>query len=231
MRSGIALSEIRDEIMLETGLSTQPGHSTSSIGRINQMINRTERTMLLENEWPMLHFEERLMVAADSKLVDMPTNISFTQIESVHVAYGDQWLPVHHGIGARERMIYNDGQRAMPIARYEYSANNPGKLEVWPIGGSAQELMVEGSKTVGSMKEETDTCSLDADVIVLRVAAEILGRENKADAELKLSQASKLTNDILKRQGSRKREALNLGRRPKQILREGLDYIAPGRSS
>lgn len=230
MRSDVALSEIRDEVMLEAGLSTQPGHSTASISRINQMINRTERTMLLENEWPMLHFEERLEVAADAKLVDLPVNITFTQIESVHVAYGDQWLPVHHGIGARERMIYNENERATPIFRYEYSANNPGQLEVWPIGSTAQTLMVEGSKTVGTMKEETDTCSLDADVIVLRVAAEILGRENKADAELKLSQASKLTNDILKRQGSRKREPLNLGRRRTRMLRPGIDYIAPGRS-
>lgn len=228
MRSGVPLSTIREEVMLEAGLSTQPGHSTASIARINQMINRTERTMLIEDEWPTLHFQENVTVPAATKVVDLPTNISFTQIESVHVAFGSEWLLVTHGIGAHERTIYNDSQRSVPIRRYEVSANNPGQIEVWPIGDTEQTLMFEGSKTVGAMKEETDTCALDADVIVMRVAAQILGRENKADAELLLSGAGKLTNDILKRQGSGKREDVNLGRRRGHIRRPGIDYIPPG---
>lgn len=228
MRSGVALSTIRKEVMLEAGLSAQAGHSTGQIEKINQMINRVERAMLLEHEWPTLHFEETLTVAADTQVINLPTNITFTMIDTVHVAYGSEWLPVTHGIGARERTIYNDTQRAMPISRYEVSANNPNQMEVWPIGGAAQTLMVQGTKTVGAMAEETDTCALDADVIVLRVAAEILGRENKADAELKLSSAVKLTDAILKRQGASKRENLNFGVRRGRMWRPGIDYIPPG---
>lgn len=228
MRSGVPLSTLRMEVMLEAGLSAQPGHSTAAIDRINQKINRMERMMLLESEWPTLHFEERLTVPADAQTIDLPTNINATQIETIHVSYGSEWLPITLGVGARERTIYNDTQRATPITRYEISANNPGKMEVWPIGGTEQTLLVQGTKNVGAMTEETDTCALDGDVIVMRVAAEILGRENKADAELLLTNALKLTSDILKRQGSSKRESLNLaGRRTKQ-LRPGIDYIAPG---
>lgn len=228
MRSGVALSTIREEVMLEAGLSAQTGHNTGQIKKINQMINRMERTMILEHEWPTLHFEETLTVAADTQVINLPTNINFTMIDTVHVAYGDEWLPVKHGIGARERTIYNSTQRAMPISRYEVSANNVGQMEVWPIGGAEQSLMVQGTKTVGAMAEETDTCSVDADVLVLRVAAEILGRENKADAELKLSSAIKLTDAILKRQGASKRENLNLGARRGRNWRPGIDYIPPG---
>ena len=228
MRSGVTLSTIRDEVMLEAGLSVQPGHSTSSIPKINQMINRMERQLLLEAEWPLLHFEEEVSVAADTQVVNLPTNITFTMIDTVHVSYGSEWIPVTHGIGARERTIYNDTQRATPIRRYEVSANNPGQMEVWPIGGDAQTLLIQGTKTVGAMTEETDTCSLDADVIVLRVAAEILGRENKADAELKLSMAATRLNQLTKRMGATKRTNISFSGRRTRTLRPGIDYIAPG---
>ena len=228
MRSGIALSTIRDEVMIESGQSIEPGHGAYSAPRINQLINRIERLMLVEDEWPTQHFEETLTVSADAQYVDLPVNITFTMIESIFVAYGSEWLSVKSGIGARERTIYNTTQRALPITNYEYSANAPTQLEVWPIGGVAQTLMVEGSKTVGTMAQETDTCTLDADVIVLRAAAEILGRENQADAELKLSLAARMTANLLKRQGSTKRESLNLGGRRAVIRRPGIDYIPAG---
>lgn len=228
MRSGVPLSTIREEVFLEAGLSTHPGHSTFNVGRVNQMINRVERSLLVEYEWPTLTFEEEITVAADAQYVDLPTNITFTMIESVHVAYGSEWLPVTAGIGARERTIYNDTQRAIPISRYELGQNQPTKLEVWPIGGAAQTLLIEGTKTVGAMREENDVCSLDADVIVLMVAAEMLGRDNKSDAELKLSKAQMLANSILKRQGSMKRKPVNFGARRGKVRRPGIDYIPPG---
>lgn len=228
MRSGIPLSTLREEVLIEAGLSSQPGHSTFNIDRINQMINRTERSMIVENEWPTLAFEEEITVAADAQYVDLPSNISFTMIENIYVAYGSEWFRLTSGIGANERTIYNSTQRALPISRYEYRANNPTKLEIWPIGGVEQTLMIEGSKTVGAMREETDVCALDADVIVMRVAAAILGRENKADAELLLSQATTLANQLTKRQGSAKRENINFGRRKVQTRRPGIDYIPPG---
>ena len=78
------------------------------------------------------------------------------------------------------------------------------------------------------MTKDTDTCVLDADVIVMNVAAQILGRDQKDDAQLLLQQANELANEITKRQGSVKADEINLGRRKTQPLRPGIDYIAPG---
>lgn len=230
MRSGIPLATIREEVMIEAGLSTKPGHGAFSVDRINQLINRTERMMFTEDEWPTLHFEERTTVLADGQYTPLPTNISFTMIDSVHVAFGSEWHKVSYGIGARERTIYNETQRSTPIRRYEYRADRPTEIEVWPIGAQEQELMFAGSRTIGGMAEETDLCALDADVIVMRCAARILGRDNQADAALMLEEARLLTNHLLKRQGSAKRDPIQMGRRSGRVLREGIDYIAPGRS-
>lgn len=228
MRSGVTLATIRNEVMIEAGLSTQAGHAASSKEKIDQLINRVERIMAAKDEWPTQHFEERVAVVADAQYVTLPSNITFTMIESVHVSYGSEWLPVAYGIGARERTIYNETQRASPISRYEYSAERPTQIEVWPIGADAQTLLFQGSKTIGAMVDESDVCTLDADVIVLRCAAEILGRNNQADAELKLSEAISLTTALLKRQGSTRREPINLGMRPGKMRRPGIDYIPPG---
>jgi hypothetical protein len=192
------------------------------------MLNRVERAMLLEHEWPTLHFEEDIIVLADEQFVDMPNNIKFTMIESVHVAYGSEWYLVTSGIGASERTIYNDTQRAIPISRYEATANQPNRLKIWPIGEQNQTLKIEGMKSVGAMVNETDECTLDGDALVLTVAAQILGRENKADAELALTAANKIINNVTKRQGSMKSQNVNFGQRRQTILRPGIDYIPPG---
>jgi hypothetical protein len=167
-------------------------------------------------------------VPADARYAALAAEISFTMIETVHVAFGSEWLPVTYGIGARERTIYNETQRATPIHRYELRADQPTQIEVWPIGAQQQTLLFAGSRKIGGMVEETDTCALDADVIVMRVAAKILGRDNQADAALLLQEAEKLTNTILKRQGSVKRQPINMGRAKGRTLRPGIDYIAPG---
>lgn len=228
MRNGVTLATLRDEVRIEAGMSTDAGHSIYSTERLNQMINRTERRLAQIYDWPNMEFEEEVTVAANTQLVNLPTNINFTMIDTVHVAYGDDWLPITHGIGARERSIYNDTQRATPILRWEIEAPGNAQFEVWPIGNVQQTLRFSGTKSFGGMLKDTETCVLDADVIVLNVAAEILGRDDKADAQLKLSMADDLAKSIIKRQGSFKTEDINLGRRPGRTLRPGIDYIPPG---
>lgn len=228
MRSGIRLATIRDEVMIEAGLSLQAGHAIYTTSKLDQMINRTERMMRLKEEWPDQQVEERVTIPADAQYVDLPATITFTEIESSHCSYGDEWLPINHGIGARERTIYNDSQRAMPIQKYEISATRPTQFEVWPVGSADQTILFQGTKTVGAMIAEDDICALDADVIVMRVAAQILGRDNQADAQLLLKDAQDHVDMLMKKQGAVKRGAFNLGRGKTRSLRPGIDYIAPG---
>ena len=140
MRNGIALTTIREEVLIEAGFSTDAGHAVYSRDRINQMINRTERRLSIVYDWPNMTFEEDVPVPADTRYVNLPTEINFTMIDSVHTAYGDDWLPLSHGIGARERSIYNENQRAEPIMRWEIVAPGNTQIEVWPIGSTTQTL-------------------------------------------------------------------------------------------
>ena len=226
MRAGIALSKLREEVQLEAGLSTQSGSNTFSVSRINQMLNRMERSLSREYEWPLRHSEQSITVPADAQYVVMPTNFDRTMIEDVSVRYGQDWQPVSYGISAKERSIYSGTQRAVPICRYEFNADRPSEMEVWPVGSTSQTLLISGQLQFGAMEDDDDLCVLDADVLVLRCAAEILGRDNQADAQLKLEAAGQVLQAILKRQGSSRRSNFSMVGDTDTPLRAGIDYIA-----
>lgn len=228
MRNGVTLATIRKEVKIEAGFSTDAGHAIYTDERLNQLINRTERRLSQVYDWPNMEFEEEVTVAADTQFVSLPTNLNFTMIDTAHVKYGDEWLPIHHGIGARERTVYNDTQRAAPIRKWEIRAPGNVDFEVWPIGSQEQIIRFAGTKAFGGMSKDNDTCVLDADVIVMTVAAHILGRDQKDDAALMLQTANELAEAIIKRQGLNKQEDIQLGKKQARMLRPGIDYIPPG---
>lgn len=228
MRTGIKLETILDEIREETGLSTQHGQSVFNQSRLIQLVNRSERTLNAKYELTALQKEEQVSVVADAQYANLPSSMSFTEIDSVYVSYGDDWLPVTHGITPEHRAQYNASQRAMPITRWEIQSPGNVNFEVWPVGGSAQTLLFSGFAKLGGMVNPSDTCTLDADALVMFVAAQILARDKKDDAEFMLSSAIDHIKTIAKKQGSLKRGSFNMASERKQTLRPGIDYIAPG---
>lgn len=225
MRSGVTLAVLRKEVQIEAGLSTQSGSNTFSVDRINQLLNRLERSLSREYEWPLRHSEQQITVDADVQYVDLPTNFDRTMIETINVRFGSDWQPLRYGISAVERSIYTGTQRATPICRYEFSADEPTRMEVWPVGATAQQLLISGQLRFGEMGKDDDVCVLDGDVLVLRAAAEIIGRDNRADAQLKLEAAGSLMQSILKRQGSARREPFSMVGGAQPVGRPGIDYI------
>ena len=231
MRSGVTLEKIRTEVLMEAGLSTDPSHLTQQRDAINHLINRTERLIAAEADWPIREIEETVTVTANSQFGSLPANITFTQIRSVTVQFGQEWLPVRHGIGPAERSLYDTTARVVPISRWEIQTPGDTQYEVWPIGDVDQTLRFTGQKTFGEMSKDSDTCALDADVIVLRSAAELLARDGKRDeAQIKFQEAQRHMDMILRRQGASKAPIFNMADEPRESERliPGIDFIPPG---
>ncbi len=232
MRSGVTLSTLVSEVLIEAGMSVESGHSTQMAPRIKQLLARTQRLLLREFDWPTISGYE-VTVNIDGATTPglstgtLPTGIDFTAINSVHVLFGDQWLPVQYGIGPRERSIYSSTQRATPIQRWEIVASAPTTFEIWPTADVLQTLRFQGSKALGAFASDSDTCTLDGDVLVLRVAAELLGRDRKEDAALKMKSAKDLANSIIKRQRQARTEPIPQGRVRTLYPRPGIDFIPP----
>lgn len=225
----IPLHELRKEIQVEAGLSSEEGATAYSKDRLNMVINRTERMMKTRDDWPTQKYEIYGATTADAKLIDIPEGVSIKNIRNIDVLFGQEWLPLSKGIGPRERSVYTDTMRATPAQRWDYLSSEPEKIEIWPIGSSAQSLMFRGQLDVGQMVEESDLCTLDADVIVLMVAAEILGRDKQEDAAYKSQLAAEATQNILKDMNAGT-PAAKLSYKRGRSVRPFIDYIPPGGS-
>jgi hypothetical protein len=228
MRTGVPLHQIRREVMIEAGLSPDPGHEAFSRETLNQKINRTERIMAQEDEWPTQHYEQQVTVPPDAKWVSFPVGITPSSIRQVSVLFGTIWLPVVQGIGPAERTVYSDDMRATPISRWEINVDQPGQFEVWPRGAVQQTLLFSGTRKIGGMVDENDACTLDADVIVLRTAAKILARDRQEDAALLMGEAISLTQSILKAINAANPPTRIGGHRVGRVRRPGIDFIPPG---
>lgn len=228
MRTGVTLAELRKEVMIEAGLSTAGGHAIATKEKIDHLLNRTERVMAKRKGWPSIQTEEVVTAAADAQFVNLPTTIEFGQIGSAHVLFGSEWLPIMHGILPEHRSIYSTAQRGTPARRWEVVAPGTTQFEIWPISAIEQSLRFSGQKKIGAMVGDDDTCTLDGDVLVLRVSAELLGRDRKDDAQVKLQTAERLTEDILKLEGALKSESISLTGRRSSEPRPYIDFIPPG---
>lgn len=229
MRTGITLKVIREEVQIESGHSTESGHNLQMKSRIDKIINRTQRLMDMENDWPAVDHFEDVAITANTSIFNIPTEIDTTHIDTAWVMQGIEWWPVEYGITQGDRGLYSATDRSEPILKWRLIPPGNAQFEIWPVPPSATTMRFEGQKKLTTMVAETDTCLFDADVLVMRVAGQILARERKDDAALLIKQAFEMTNIILKRQGGAKREDFNMGGdRTKARLRPGIDYIAPG---
>lgn len=230
MRTGIALAQLRKEVLLEAGYSVDPGHAAVHKEYVDQLLRRTERMLAREFDWQASKIETLVIVAANAATVSLPPLIDFTDIDSVSVLYSQAWLPVTHGIGPQERSIYTAGDRITPITRWEVHYPGTSTFEVWPVGEVEQTLRFVGMRKIGGFIDDTDACFIDADVLVMYAAAEMLARDKKSDADFKLDRARRYAQHLVKAQGSTKAAPVSQGQRSQTGPRPYLDYMPHGGS-
>ena len=235
MRTGVTLATLRKEVQFEAGLSSAPGHSTQHAERIDHRLNRVEREVALNYTWPTRTIERNVIVGANAQFAVMPVNLTFTMIKTVWCLYaGDQWSPVTHGIGAAERSAVPYTRRQQTTRRWEIlstaSANyvaGVAEFEVWPISPVAETLRFTGEVVPGEMSLDTHTCVMDADVLVLIVAGEMLAKADPETAKVLLAKAQARITKLQARQVGMKLPEVNLAGRPRSRPRAGLDYMPP----
>lgn len=224
MRSGISLATLRQEVLIETRVSTVNGQSAQMPDRIRQLLNRFERDYATRFSWKSRRFEAQVTVPANTATATLPSGMSFTMVSEVWCQSGSDWLPVAHGIGAAERSLYPTGTTGSPICRWEVQSADPQTFEVWPVSAQAEVLRFTAERAAGQMVNDGDLCVLDGDLLVLRAAAEILKPTDMKDAQDKARQAEELAFAIQTREASTAPVAV-LSARPRPRLRPGLDYI------
>jgi hypothetical protein len=224
MRVGVPLSELRRELMAETFQSLSPNQTTSSLPFYNYQLDRVQREQWNDIEWPHLTIYKDVPMATGQRYYDYPPQLPFDSIFRMWWPQGVNWVPLDYGINPQTyAAMGGELVQAWPPRRWRNCAvydetsgqtQPAAQFEVWPIPPPNQpySLRIEGNAPLNPLIEDTDICVIDATLIVLFAAAEILAGQKSESASLKLQKANQYRRMLIARLGAQQRSMKSLSR-------------------
>jgi hypothetical protein len=223
MRVGVPLSELRFELLAETFQSLSPNQTTSSTPFYNYQLARVQREQWNLIEWPHLTIYHDMPMVQGQRYYDYPPELPFDSIFRIWWPQGVNWVPLDYGINPQtyatmggELVQAWPPRRWRNCALYDSSAgttNPAAQFEVWPIPpGQPFSLRIEGNAPLNPLVEDTDICVIDATLIVLFAAAEILAVQKSEGAAMKLQKANGYRRMLIARLGAQQRVMKSLSK-------------------
>jgi hypothetical protein len=247
MEVGVALSELRRRLMAETFQSLTPAQTTSSTPFYNYQLQRVQREQWNEIEWPHLTIYKDLPMVQGQRYYNYPVQLPFDSIFRMWWPQGVNWVPLDYGISpATYATMGGELVQAWPPRRWRNypvfnettgMTNAAAQFEVWPIPSATPvySLRIEGNAPLNPLIGDTDTCVIDATLVVLFAAAEILAVQKSEGASIKLQKANQYRRMLVARLGAQQRNMKSLSRDGGHMaLNQGnrlvpyLDYIPAG---
>lgn len=199
MARGVVFTELLDMLRAEAMISTNPNLSNNILPNMKQLIQRTQRQLWLNYDWKFLKKWADKPVAAGQRFYDFPTNLDSARIAKVHYRWNNLFIEVEKGINPTDYNAFDSELatpiRADPVMRWDYYDVAETQYEVHPIpatDGTAGTgyMRFSGVLNLNPLVADTDRCTLDADLIVLFAAAELLTPRNPDQAKQKLQLAN-----------------------------------------
>lgn len=213
---GQTLGELLSDLKAECGYSQNTAHGINNHESLTQVLKRTQRRLWSDWDWMHMRVSRDMQINAGQRYYNCPTDLPYERVDAVEVKFGGQWLPLVFGINERHYSIYDPriDERSWPIRNWDVAEDpadtagtpdNRGMIEVWPLpsdSGTAPTppedndlegwIRLTGIRFLRPFTALSDRCDLDGDLIVLYAAAEVLQRDRKEDAQVKLQQAQQL---------------------------------------
>lgn len=231
MPTDVQMQVLIHQLRAEVGHSTNVAQGTNFYEVLVQLLQRTQRALWVENDWPDLTDYYELDAVPGQRYYPYPTDVSRNQVNKIWAPYGSDFHVLVYGISPREYTAYdpNKDQRSWPTQRWKHKVQN-GQIELWPLVSQSGRFWVEAQMNLKTFVDPTDVCTLDGDMIVLFAAAEILARQRMEDAAVKRRAAETLRQKLLTQEGSDRRAPFIIGGSDARMFRPrpGLDYIPSG---
>lgn len=204
MARGLTLEQLIYNLRSEVGQSTNPAVSRSTRARFVSLLNRTQRRLYADFAWPFLEIYRDVLVEAGERYYDFPTDIDMDRQIRFEVKTSGIWQKVGFKITNKHLNEYDSdaGVQSDPVWRWDYHLEDNSQVpqwEAWPVPASNADastlenaVRIHGTQKLLEMVNDIDTCLLDADLIVLYSAAEILTKMRSPDANAKLENANTL---------------------------------------
>lgn len=233
---------------LVTNLRFEAGHSSAAAAGINMrdqlvyVINRAQEELALDYEWPFLTVDRDVLITAGARYYAYPTDLPFDNITHTWLVWNTLYGALTYGIGPDEFALFNSntGFTSWPAQRWMHHSDD-NTFELWPVPSEAPPatatsqaalVRLRGTRQIPLMVADADMCVLPSTAIVLYAAAELLARENAADASMKLQKAGEYVRRLKVRQSAHKTRPFVIGGGQEdgseRSGRIGLDYIPIG---
>ena len=224
MEVGVQLSELRRRLMAETFQSLNPSQTTSSQPFYNYQLDRVQREQWNDIEWPHLTIYKDIPMVVGQRFYNYPPQLPFDSIFRIWWPQGVNWVPLDYGINPQTyATMGGEGVQAWPPRRWRncasfdentMSTTPAAQFEVWPTPapGTPFSLRLEGNAPLNALIEDDDVCVIDAALIVMFAASEILAVQKSEGASLKLQKANQYRRMLIARLGAQQRNMKSLSK-------------------
>ena len=191
METGVTLSRMLEDLAAECGETTNPNSRTHVRSYYVRLLQRHQRQLWQNYDWPHMRVWRDVNLAAGQRTYAFPSDLDKSRIEHAYIEWNRRWLPMRRMIEPPDYAWFDsdEDERFNPQMRWYLREND--EFEVWPLpSGNNQVVRFVGTKDLSPFVDDADTCDLDADMIVLFAAAQVLARRKSADAQLMANQAA-----------------------------------------
>lgn len=216
MARGTQLLELVRMLRSEIGRATNVAVGVDDVAELKTKLRRQQELFYDSFDWPFLRqvFTAKDMQAGE-RYYDFPAETNVDRIERVVVWFSNLPRPITRGIGFAEYAIYNseDDVRTDPVTRWDVRwTGTVEQMEVWPIPSSNdQTVQCSGIRALRPLINDAHVCDLDDQMIVLAVAAELLGKQGDKSAPLVLKAAEARANRMKGRSSAGGADRVRLG--------------------
>jgi hypothetical protein len=215
MRTDLLSSMVRN-------LRSEAGHALSVAQGVNQyetlkyLLARTQEELWTAFVWPDLVVRANVAMAAGQYIYPFPTSpvaMTFDMVRETWVAQASatSWDELPYGID--ENLIAPDGantSRSDPVQAWDIEG--PDQFRVWPTPNAVGcNVRFKGQRQLAAFTADSDMSTLDASVIVLFAAAELLSRAKAEDAAGKMQKAQRHITKLLANKINAKTKIATLG--------------------
>jgi hypothetical protein len=217
------------DLRAEAGHSLAVSQGTNVVDTLEYYLRRTQEELWVAFAWPELILRADVSLAPGQYLYPFPATMDFEQIRESWFAVSGavRWNPIDYGI-EEDAIMPGSGANSTSGTPCAWDLENGTTFRVWPTPTGASTIRFKGNKKLNPFIAETDNCTLDATVIILFAAAELLARAKAEDAPSKQQKAQRHLTKLLGAKISQKRKVSTLGggsRNWSRALTPGIDYI------
>lgn len=188
---GTTLGAMVQMFRLETGQSIQLAQGVQTREHVKHALNRVQEQLYNDFDWPFLRIYREENILAGERLYSWPDDLTVEDVRQLYDDLGSgQWQPISYGIEQTDYNAHAPDDRSDPILKWQIFDDR--QYIVWPTPAAARTLKIYGYLAYRPMREDSDRCILDDNMIVLFAAAEHLARNKMPDAQAKLSAAQRL---------------------------------------